>query len=231
VYALGLVLASGCAVIAGLDHTYERDEGAGGGSSTSSTSSGGDASSATGGGSGGADSSSICGNGIIEVTEMCDDGNTLDGDGCAATCQCGSAQPNAIATHDPNSGHCYVLFGAQKSFDEAEAACETENMHLASVTTLSEQKFLADALGGTINAWLGGRRSSDPKFWLWINGEPWTIYPCDPTKQVCENVNLWGMGEPDPLDDDCLYMFVPEYGGFGDRPCYEVRGYLCEWSL
>lgn len=28
----------------------------------------------------------VCGNGVIEGTEQCDDGNTVDGDGCSATC-------------------------------------------------------------------------------------------------------------------------------------------------
>lgn len=32
-------------------------------------------------------SSSICGNGIVEGLEACDDGNTIDGDGCSAVCE------------------------------------------------------------------------------------------------------------------------------------------------
>src|SRR5207247_10529511 len=28
-----------------------------------------------------------CGNGVVEGTEECDDGNTTSGDGCSATCQ------------------------------------------------------------------------------------------------------------------------------------------------
>jgi cysteine-rich repeat protein len=38
---------------------------------------------------GGTDASTgaaACGNGIIEGDEVCDDGNTIDGDGCASTC-------------------------------------------------------------------------------------------------------------------------------------------------
>ena len=29
----------------------------------------------------------VCGNGSVEASEQCDDGNTLDGDGCSSTCR------------------------------------------------------------------------------------------------------------------------------------------------
>jgi cysteine-rich repeat protein len=29
----------------------------------------------------------LCGNGILEIGETCDDGNRTDGDGCSASCQ------------------------------------------------------------------------------------------------------------------------------------------------
>jgi TonB family protein len=31
-------------------------------------------------------STAVCGNGILEAGEQCDDGNTSDGDGCSSTC-------------------------------------------------------------------------------------------------------------------------------------------------
>ncbi len=35
----------------------------------------------------------VCGNGIVEGLEQCDDGDTTAGDGCSATCQvCHSSQ-------------------------------------------------------------------------------------------------------------------------------------------
>ena len=33
------------------------------------------------------DAGSVCGNGIVETGEECDDGNTADGDGCSTTCE------------------------------------------------------------------------------------------------------------------------------------------------
>ncbi|MCE9572601.1 MAG: DUF4215 domain-containing protein [Deltaproteobacteria bacterium] len=39
----------------------------------------------------------VCGNGVVELNEQCDDGNVVDGDGCTATCQvvgiCGNGIP------------------------------------------------------------------------------------------------------------------------------------------
>lgn len=54
----------------------------------------------------------LCGNGIVEDTEMCDDGNTENGDGCSAQCKvelptneapdCSAAQPNPSMLWPPN---------------------------------------------------------------------------------------------------------------------------------
>jgi cysteine-rich repeat protein len=51
---------------------------------------------------------SECGNGILEVGEACDDGNTLDGDGCSASCEPegagGGAGDPALAPVDVGGG-------------------------------------------------------------------------------------------------------------------------------
>ena len=51
----------------------------------------------------------VCGNGIIETGETCDDGNTVSGDGCSSTCQTEAEEPpeggggaaGALITVDP----------------------------------------------------------------------------------------------------------------------------------
>ena len=47
----------------------------------------------------------VCGNGSVEATEQCDDGNTLDGDGCSSTCRIEVPPPKpkpAIASVQPS---------------------------------------------------------------------------------------------------------------------------------
>jgi cysteine-rich repeat protein len=46
----------------------------------------------------------ICGNGIIEIKEQCDDNNTNNGDGCSSTCQIqATPTPTATATPTPTA--------------------------------------------------------------------------------------------------------------------------------
>jgi cysteine-rich repeat protein len=49
---------------------------------------------------------SVCGNGYVEATETCDDGNTGDGDGCSATCQleltCSAGSPVILRSAAPS---------------------------------------------------------------------------------------------------------------------------------
>lgn len=54
----------------------------------------------------------VCGNGILEGAEQCDDGNLFDGDGCSAVC---THEP---ATHD----QLRKLFGNQDLKDRVEVA-------------------------------------------------------------------------------------------------------------
>ena len=50
--------------------------------------------------------SSVCGNGIVEAGEQCDDGNTINGDGCTSTC---TVQPGFQCTGSPSV--CFTVCG------------------------------------------------------------------------------------------------------------------------
>jgi cysteine-rich repeat protein len=60
----------------------------------------------------------VCGNGVLEITETCDDGNTADGDGCSATCAAEEILPGV----DYDDAFCQQVVG-------------TLNIHWEDVTT------------------------------------------------------------------------------------------------
>ena len=54
--------------------------------------------------SGGSGGSSLCGNGTVDPGEQCDDGNTIDGDGCNTDCRFSCVDPSADCAGD--AGEC-----------------------------------------------------------------------------------------------------------------------------
>lgn len=48
----------------------------------------------------------VCGNGVIEVGEQCDNNNTVSGDGCSSSCQCEDINPNITVIGWPQRTAC-----------------------------------------------------------------------------------------------------------------------------
>lgn len=68
----------------------------------------------------------VCGDGSRAITEQCDDGNTLSGDGCSATCQLELPPPPRTATVAPS-----VLQGLRLSGDtQVHPSASTQAMML-----------------------------------------------------------------------------------------------------
>jgi len=55
------------------------------------------------------DETPACGNGIVETGEICDDGNTLSGDGCSDTCQ---PDDNLATPGDDRAGYIACIVSA-----------------------------------------------------------------------------------------------------------------------
>jgi cysteine-rich repeat protein len=198
--------------------------GSGAGTGAGSVSAGGmgggvSATSVGGTGGGGGSQNPFCGDGTIDVSEECDDGNTASGDGCVAcTVECAAAGE----FEDPDTHVCYWhLPGPGFDWAGASAACNVWGGYLATVTTADELELIRSHV--TVRSWLGGNELAAEGTWVWHNGEPWSF-------------EAWLTGEPNNAfgtkDEDCLELYdnmsdmAPS--GFADRDCIAVARAVCE---
>ena len=117
----------------------------------------------------------VCGDGVREGREECDDGNTTPGDGCEATCElsCGSGSGADRSTVDPISGHCFVAFDAtQHSYPQAAALCTALGGHLPSLTSASEDAAAFAAVHPGDLPFVGGDDVAIEGNFRWVTGEP-----------------------------------------------------------
>jgi cysteine-rich repeat protein len=156
-----------------------------------------------------------CGDGIAQGIEECDDGNSVDADGCSK-CVVDCAQGEF---KDAGSRHCYrVVTGETKNFDDAAADCATWGGapglgHLVSIQSLPEQDFINNLISQP--AYLGATDAATEATFLWPNDEP-LIY------------SAWAQNEPNNANgtEHCAIMLGN--GPWNDSECDVLRPYVCE---
>jgi len=160
-----------------------------------------------------------CGDGKVRPgVETCDDGNTVDDDGCSSICR-----PCVIGQQrwaDPATGHCYSRHGLGLPFDEAQLACAGRRGPLATAGGLGGPiAGLARVPDGSATtAWLGLRRAALAEPHRWITGEPLGYAG-------------WQAGEP-TAEGDCVREY-PD-GLWDADPCDQTESRICEddgWHL
>lgn len=238
--ATGLTLAGGCSAILDIDNEYgleERgatsSESAGGGgaaassggglssasnASGSAAGSGGGGAAGTGGGGQGGGPVSVCGNGIIEGGEECDEGNAVDTDYCVACevdCQLGFEHPT---TH-----HCYGYIANAMTWANAQSACASfAGGHLAALTTKDEIAFILATSPPQSEAWIGASDLAVEGTFAWVTGEAFTFAPKE---------DPWDTGKPNS-DGNCVEMRGPglNTGKLNDEHCEIAKTFFCERS-
>ena len=102
-----------------------------------------------------------------------------------------------------SEGQCFKVFGAaaadRKTWQEAEAACQALEAHLATIASLAQNRAVA-TLVATLGfasadqmqrgAWIGLSDAVSEGDWTWANGEP-------------SKFQAWDPGEPSNSDQTC----------------------------
>jgi cysteine-rich repeat protein len=153
----------------------------------------------------------VCGDGIVDIGEECDDGNDLMGDGCSdCVIEC-----EPLASKNPDNGHCYRVFSIAVPWKTAEESCQAwggapDLGHLVSIADTGEQMFVSGLI--TDSAWIGGNDIAVEGDYTWTDGTPWMFEqwaPNEPNGSTKENcVFMRTTGDWD--DHDCAYMW-PSY--------------------
>jgi cysteine-rich repeat protein len=168
----------------------------------------------------------VCGNGIIEAGEQCDDAGHAGQDGCAA-CQvvCSQYGADTLASEDH---HCYAGYG-EATFEGARKDCEERGAHLATISSLAENDLVqtlvntSKFLGASEDIGLMAKGNAD---YRWLTAEPFTF-------------TNWAQGEPDQKATRCssysshCYEHCLAMNGQGfwvDQRCDVEDGYVCEWE-
>ena len=169
----------------------------------------------------------VCGNKIIEDTEQCDDGNTLNTDGCTRKCKLGflcnsQKYPDGnVFITNADSGNCYISIESNTlTWQQAQDYCATLNGYLVTITSSTEYNLVYSIHLGI--QWIGANDLQTEGTFKWVSNEDFVF-----TK--------FSSGEPNndittTATGDCLAI-VNNSGTWGDTDCNKadfVKGFICE---
>lgn len=154
-----------------------------------------------------------CGDGFIDRGrgELCDDGNTADGDLCAADCHSvGCSFGRAYA--DPATGRCYWRESSVEAREAAVLRCQGSGGHIAIFETEAERAsvYPAMGLGGSNRTWIALQNRDGA--WRWDNDAALTYT---------------GFRSGEPSGDGTCAEWGPS-DSFNDVGCSNRRDTVCE---
>ena len=117
--------------------------------------------------------------------------------GCSTHLPRPSASHGTVATEwlthvGTDGGAQYKLFTTARRWADAEAECQKEGAHLASVVDLGTHNFLNGVIRANrvrSSVWIGGSDSAREGTWTWTDGQQF-VYRNFARRQVCRHVCL-----------------------------------------
>ena len=106
------------------------------------------------------------------------------------------------------------LYTEKKSWAYAEAHCQWEGGHLASIMSQEDQQEVKDVVNGQKYTWIGGNDMTKEGQWMWSDGSPWAY-------------SNWEKGYKNRgKTDNCVQLF--EDGLWGDGRCGYTNPFVCQ---
>jgi hypothetical protein len=142
----------------------------------------------------------------------------------------GVCGPGALLGPDER---CFALVTALSPWSEARLSCQERGngWDLTTIRDPERNAWLAEILGGLLDAWVGASDLEDEGDWYWVgDAQPFWLGPGDAGASVDAAYENWNQGEnPEPngsAGSNCLRL--RDNGGWADISCDEVFPSLCE---
>ena len=116
-------------------------------------------------------------------------------------------------------GYKYRLYTEKKNWADAEATCQRDGGHLASVLSAKEQEEARAAMGREDHMWIGATDSKEEGVWRWADGSPWGYHNWDELSG--------GRRE----NKNCVFINRLDGYEWWDYHCTETRPFLCQSPL
>jgi hypothetical protein len=126
--------------------------------------------------------------------------------------------------------HSYELYNLALSWKDAKEYCEKLGAHLATITSSSEQTFVANLAKQDGNRWywIGATCEKKTGTWEWVTGEKWSYSNWEST----EANNFGGDEFYANMDSSRNYQWndLPNGGGYYEGDWLTNGGFVCEWD-
>lgn len=171
----------------------------------------------------------VCGNGVIEGDEQCDDAGKQGQDGCDANCKvvCSQHGPGTLESPDH---HCYNGYDAA-AYEGAIQACEQRGAHLATIASAEENAIARKLVNNS--KWIGGYEDVAANVqgtgdYAWITQEPFDYTNWGPKEPNRLTYHCEGGGFNANCYEHCIALMGD--GTWADHRCDMSDGYVCEWD-